>query len=100
MNVLWIILALLLVNLFSYYSMYRDKQSAKKGAWRTPELHFYAMGLFFGAVGVILGTRSPLFHKINKYTFKGVVYFTLLCNLALLGLLGYQFNEYLYFELP
>ena len=51
----WIILALVLVNLWDFILMGVDKYKARRGLWRIRERTFFLIALLGGSVGAILG---------------------------------------------
>ncbi|KDE55823.1 DUF1294 domain-containing protein [Methanoculleus sp. MH98A] len=63
----------LLANAVSFLAYYRDKRSAKRSAWRTPEKTLLAIALVgpFGAYAAMRAFR----HKTQKTAFKLVPVF-------------------------
>lgn len=55
----------LAINLFAVFMMYSDKQKSRKGKWRTPEKHIFAIAIAYGALGVFIGMR--LFRHKTKH---------------------------------
>ncbi len=74
---------LVIINGFSYALMYIDKRAAKLGRRRIPEMTFYGLGFFLGALGLVLGSQS-FRHKTQKQPFKSLMHLLLVCNLGLL----------------
>ncbi len=62
----------------------KDKNSAEKGKWRTPESTLHILALVGGWVGAMLA-QTYLRHKSQKAEFRIVYYFTVIINLILLG---------------
>ena len=75
------------INLVAYVAMWRDKRAAIKNEQRTPERTFHWISAFFGAFGIWLASRSPLFHKRAKKTFMRWTYLFLVINLLLILLM-------------
>ena len=63
----------LLVNVVSFLVYYRDKRSAERTAWRTPEKRLLLLAFFgpFGAVAAMHAFR----HKTQKAKFRLVPLF-------------------------
>jgi uncharacterized membrane protein YsdA (DUF1294 family) len=63
----------LLINAVAFFAYYRDKRSAKRSAWRTPEKTLLVIALFgpFGAFGAMHAFR----HKTQKPLFRLVPFF-------------------------
>ena len=77
---------LILVNLFLFLLMGRDKRAAVQGTRRTPETTLLALAVLGGSVGGILGML--LFrHKTRKRAFRIGFPLILLCQLVLAGFL-------------
>ncbi len=80
---------LVLINLFSYIAMWKDKQAAIKSGYRTAEKHLILMAIAGGSAGIYLGMKKPLYHKASKKKFtigipviiiiqvSGVVFFSM-----------------------
>lgn len=49
---------LIIMNLIGFYSMWSDKQKAKKGAWRTPEANLMLIAILGGSLGSLLGMKK------------------------------------------
>ncbi|ABN58333.1 MULTISPECIES: DUF1294 domain-containing protein [Methanoculleus] len=66
----------LLANAVSFIAYYRDKRSAKRSAWRTPEKTLLVIALFgpFGAFAAMRAFR----HKTQKPLFRLVPFFLFL----------------------
>lgn len=64
----WIIIYLIVINLFGLFIMYYDKRKAQKGQWRIKEGTIMLITLFGGGFGTIAGMY--LFrHKTKKLKF-------------------------------
>lgn len=71
MNLLYIAVLLLLLNVRTYVMMVLDKQKSKsKTTWRTPEKQLLIAGLLFGSFGIVLGMFPPVNHKKRKNKFR------------------------------
>ena len=55
----------LVINLFGVFVMYSDKKKSRKGKWRTPENHIFAIAMAYGALGIFIGMR--LFRHKTKH---------------------------------
>lgn len=49
---------LIIINLIGFYSMWSDKQKAKKGAWRISEDNLIGIALLGGSIGSYLGMKK------------------------------------------
>lgn len=71
MNLFYVALLLLILNIRTYALMIWDKQKSKKqGAWRIPEKQLLGSGLLFGSLGIIGGMLPPVHHKKRKMKFR------------------------------
>lgn len=75
-----IILYIIFMNLFSYLAMWFDKNQSKKKGYRIPESRLLLFALLFGAVGIYLGMKAPIYHKSAKPKFKIAIPFLILLN--------------------
>ncbi len=60
---------LLVMNLIGFYSMYSDKNKAKKGKWRTKEKTLFLFAILGGSIGSIAGMQV-FRHKTDHWYFK------------------------------
>jgi uncharacterized membrane protein YsdA (DUF1294 family) len=60
----------IVLNAAAYFTMWRDKQLAKRGAWRISERALFTFALLGGSLGIWLGTKAPLFHKSAHWQFR------------------------------
>lgn len=60
---------LLIINLIGFFSMFLDKQKAKRGKWRIPEKTLFLFALIGGSLGCILGMNT-FRHKTQHWYFK------------------------------
>ncbi len=89
----FILFILVAINIFGYFLMWKDKRAAIRKKQRTPEQTFHLISFFFGALGVWLGSRSPLYHKRAKVGFMRWTYLFLSLNLLLLAMGYFAFNS-------
>ena len=68
-NVKYVILYLLGINLIGFLAMGIDKLKAKKGWWRIPEGTLMTLCLLGGGIGTIVGMYT-FRHKTQKPKFK------------------------------
>lgn len=66
--------------------MYADKRAAMHGRSRIPEVTFYGLGCLFGALGLLLASRS-FRHKTQKQPFRTISYAIFALNILLLYVL-------------
>lgn len=52
---LYILAYILFINLVAFFTMYADKQKAKKKAWRIPEKVLFLLAAIGGSIGSIAG---------------------------------------------
>ena len=60
---------LVVTNLISFFLMWKDKNAAKKGAWRVKERTLFIVTGCFGGLGGVLGMQL-LRHKTKHWYFK------------------------------
>ena len=72
---LYIVAALVVLNLVSFVLMALDKKRAKKDRWRISEKTLFISAALFGALGAMMGMYM-LHHKTRKWYFR--VFITLL----------------------
>ncbi|MDH2997927.1 hypothetical protein A1D22_01090 [Pasteurellaceae bacterium LFhippo2] len=70
--ILYLLIYLLLMNLFSAYMMYLDKQKSIKGEWRIPEFELFCLALLGGFIGTYLVMKYAR-HKTKHWQFYAVV---------------------------
>lgn len=64
----FIIIYSLIINLFSFYLMGKDKKSAKEGGWRVSEMKFMILAVLGGSIGIMVGMYA-FSHKTKKKKF-------------------------------
>lgn len=68
LTLVYVIIYLILINLFGIWIMYWDKRKAKYGKWRTPEKTLLLVAMFGGSIGTIIGMHI-FRHKTQKLKF-------------------------------
>ena len=87
---LWLAAFVAGLNLFAFMAMVWDKECAKAGMSRVPELFLLAQALLGGSIGTIAGQRLWR-HKTRKEPFRTylrmivIIQFTVLASLAFPG---------------
>lgn len=61
---------LFLINCYAYGLMWYDKYQSKQRGKRVSENKLFFIAFFFGAIGIFLGMKSPIYHKAAKTPFK------------------------------
>lgn len=74
-----------LINLFTFLAYGRDKQCAKRGEWRIPEVQLHTLELLGGTIGALAGQKF-FHHKNKKKTYMATF---LAATLLQLGILYY-----------
>ncbi len=69
------------INCFAYALMCYDKHQAKKKGKRIPENKLFIVAFAFGALGVYLGMKAPIYHKAAKAKFKWGIPFIIILNI-------------------
>ena len=80
--VLFIVAALLVVNVGSVFAIWWDKRRAKKDQWRIKESTLLVWALVGGCPGGIWAMRR-FRHKTSKRSFIAKYVLVVLCNMAL-----------------
>lgn len=75
----WWLLAYPLLSLAAFFAYWRDKRSAERGAWRTPEQTLHLLELFGGWPGALLA-QQLLRHKTRKFSFQLVFWLIVLLH--------------------
>ena len=65
----YILIYLLVINLFGFFIMWWDKRQAKLGNWRTPEKTLFAITFLGGGLGTTIGMYKYR-HKTKKLRFS------------------------------
>ena len=61
---------IIVVNCYAYALMWFDKNQSKKNGKRVPEKRLFFIAFIFGAIGIHLGMKAPIYHKAAKAKFK------------------------------
>lgn len=64
----WILIYLLIINLFGFFQMGYDKSRAKNHKWRVPEKSLFLAAIIGGSIGSILGMQI-FRHKTKHWYF-------------------------------
>lgn len=78
----YIIVYLILINLFSFILFFVDKEKSKKGKWRIKESTLHAAGFMGGIIGSI-AAMLLFHHKTKKPKFIVITIIALLFNTLL-----------------
>ena len=65
----YILIYLGIINLIGFFSMFLDKQKAKRGKWRIPEKTLFLLAAIGGSLGTTLGMHV-FRHKTKHWNFK------------------------------
>ena len=65
----YILIYLGIINLIGFFSMFLDKQKAKRGKWRIPEKTLFLLAVIGGSLGTTLGMHV-FRHKTKHWYFK------------------------------
>lgn len=87
----WLLLILLLTNLFAFVLMGIDKRRAVRGRWRIPERVLLLACVPFSAPGGLLGMKT-FHHKTKKLKFSIGVPALLIAQCIAVGALFYLFG--------
>ena len=66
---IYIVAALVVLNIISFVLMALDKKRAKKDRWRISEKALFISAVLFGALGAMMGMYI-LHHKTRKWYFR------------------------------
>jgi len=80
----YIFIYLLLINLWSYFAMFRDKKRAIKERERIPEKKFFKYAILGGSLGILFGMYH-FRHKTKHWYFKYGIPLLLILKLILAG---------------
>ena len=100
LNLFYVLLLLIGLNIRTYYLMIVDKRRAINDKWRIPEAKLLWGSAVFGSIGVVLGMFAPVNHKKNKPRFAyGAPLMLVIQGIVLYWLYG-QLDKITYFEIP
>lgn len=85
-DIKYIIIYLLAINIIAFLAMWIDKWKAKKGKWRIPENSLLVLVLLGGGIGGIAGMYT-FRHKTQKAKFVIGFPVILICQILLIILL-------------
>lgn len=85
-DVKYIVIYLIAINLITFFAMWLDKWKAKKGKWRIPENTLLVLVLLGGGIGGICGMYT-FRHKTQKVKFVIGFPVILICEILLMILL-------------
>ena len=83
-NINYLLLYLLVINIIGFFAMGIDKFKAKKGYWRIPEGTLMTICLIGGGIGTIAGMYT-FRHKTKKLKFTIGMPTILIAEIALAG---------------
>lgn len=78
----YFLIYLLIINLIGFFSMFLDKQKAKRNKWRIPEKTLFLIALIGGSLGTTLGMYT-FRHKTKHWYFKFCMPLILVVQLVL-----------------
>lgn len=90
---LFILFHLLLINFFTFCAYGRDKQCAKRGEWRIPEIQLHTLELLGGTIGAVAGQKI-FHHKSKKKSYKATFYAVLVIQAGIVWLILGKFGWY------
>jgi len=61
---------LIFINCYAYAIMWFDKHQSIKNKKRVSENRLFFVAFIFGAIGIFLGMKYPMYHKAAKTKFK------------------------------
>lgn len=79
----YILIYLGIINLIGFFTMFLDKQKAKKGKWRIPEKTLFLLALIGGSLGTTLGMHT-FRHKTKHWYFRFGMPLILLIQIVLI----------------
>ena len=82
-NIKYVIIYLIIINLIGILAMYIDKKKAIKGSWRIPEKTLIMISVLGGGIGTLIGMY--LFrHKTKKLKFTIGIPVIIICEIILI----------------
>jgi uncharacterized membrane protein YsdA (DUF1294 family) len=73
---------LIFINCYAYAIMWFDKHQSIKNKKRVSENRLFFVAFIFGAIGIYLGTKAPIYHKAAKAKFKIGIPLLILLNVV------------------
>jgi uncharacterized membrane protein YsdA (DUF1294 family) len=87
------------INCFAYALMWYDKHQAKKKENRISENKLFFIALIFGAIGIYLGMKAPIYHKAAKVKFKWGIPFLIALNVvAFMYVLDFARTDIMFYD--
>lgn len=83
MQIKYILIYIIFVNILGYIIMYADKKNAKKGKYRIPEKNIFYISFLGGELGIIIAMKK-LKHKISKKSFKNKLIMSIILQITLI----------------
>lgn len=81
---LWVLGALVVLNVLTLWVYAADKNAARSGGWRTSEKNLHTLGLLGGWPAAWLAQQS-MRHKSSKAEFRAMYWITIVLHCAALG---------------
>lgn len=79
----YLLIYLLIINLTGFFTMFLDKQKARRGKWRIPEKTLFLLAIIGGSLGTTLGMHT-FHHKTKHWYFKFGMPLILIAQVALI----------------
>lgn len=86
----YIIIYFIIINLIGFIAMFWDKQKAKANAWRIPEKTLFIITALGGGIGTITGMYT-FHHKTKKIKFIVGLPTILICEIIFIIYLFFNF---------
>ena len=78
---MFVLLHLPLINLITFLAYGRDKNLAKRGEWRIPEIQLHTLEILGGSIGAFCAQKF-FRHKCKKKSFKAIFYLTVVFQIG------------------
>ena len=79
----YLLIYLLIINLTGFFTMFLDKQKARRGKWRIHEKTLFLLAIIGGSLGTTLGMHT-FHHKTKHWYFKFGMPLILIAQVALI----------------
>ncbi|QEG24141.1 DUF1294 domain-containing protein [Mariniblastus fucicola] len=89
MQVLYYLIAMLVLSAASFVLYGWDKRQAKNDGWRVPERNLHVLSLLGGWPGALMGQKY-FRHKTQKQSFQITYWFTVVANLGMVIVAWFQ----------
>lgn len=83
MQIKYILIYIIFVNILGYIVMYTDKKNAENGKYRVPEKNIFSLAFLGGEFGIIFGMKR-LKHKNKKKTFKNKLIMSIVLQIIII----------------